>query len=191
MADCQSTHAFQVSGQNPIDSYGEGFGNKNHPEKGASVRSKYGEEVLRLQKTTLYPSIDLVLTVLDPEKMTVQHKRTYEVANISNEPIKNVLLKEICNLQNRTFEFQTSRYLCFVYRLISGRILNTQKQTFKLIDRILNLIMNILFCGSVRQKIHHTRINPILHRGGGVNTPQELNHAVLKNYLYESDPESD
>ncbi len=71
--------------------YGEGFGNSKHPEKGASVRSKYGEEVLRLQKTTLYPSIDLILTVLDVEKMVVQHKRTYEVVNISNEPIKNVL----------------------------------------------------------------------------------------------------
>ena len=71
--------------------YGEGFGNSKHPQKGASVRSKYGEEVLRLQKTTLYPSIDLVLTVLDVEKMVVQHKRTYEVVNISNEPIKNVL----------------------------------------------------------------------------------------------------
>ncbi|MBT5201459.1 MAG: hypothetical protein HOK63_04195 [Thaumarchaeota archaeon] len=71
--------------------YGEGFGNSKHPEKGASIRSKYGEEILRLQKTTLYPSIDLVLTVLDAEKMLVQHKRTYEVVNTSNEPIKNVL----------------------------------------------------------------------------------------------------
>ena len=71
--------------------YGDGFGNSKHPEKGASIRSKYGEEVLRLQKTTMYPSIDLILTVMDPEKMIVQHKRTYEVANISNEPIKKVL----------------------------------------------------------------------------------------------------
>jgi len=71
--------------------YGKGFGNSKHPEKGASIRSKYGEEILRLQKTTLYPSIDLVLTVLDAEKMLVQHKRTYEVVNTSNEPIKNVL----------------------------------------------------------------------------------------------------
>jgi hypothetical protein len=71
--------------------YGDGFGNSKHPDKGASVRSKYGEEVLRLQKTTLYPSIDLILTVLDVEKMVVQHKRTYEVVNVSNEPIKNVL----------------------------------------------------------------------------------------------------
>jgi|SaaInlV_165m_DNA_1040744.scaffolds.fasta_scaffold23553_1 hypothetical protein len=71
--------------------YGDGFGNGKHPEKGASIRSKYGEEILRLQKTTMYPSIDLILTVMDPEKMIVQHKRTYEVANISNEPIKKVL----------------------------------------------------------------------------------------------------
>ena len=71
--------------------YGEGFGNSKHPEKGASIRSKYGEEIIRLEKTTLYPSIDLELTVLDSEKMLVQHKRTYEVTNISDEPIKNVL----------------------------------------------------------------------------------------------------
>jgi len=71
--------------------YGEGFGNSKHPTKGASIRSKYGEEIIRLQKTTLYPSIDVELTVLDTEKMLVQHKRTYEVVNISNEPIKNVL----------------------------------------------------------------------------------------------------
>jgi len=63
--------------------YGDGFGNSKHPDKGASVRSKYGEEVLRLQKTTLYPSIDLILTVLDVEKMVVQHKRTYEVSIMS------------------------------------------------------------------------------------------------------------
>ena len=71
--------------------YGEGFGNSKHPQKGASVRSKYGEEIIRLQKTTLYTSIDLELTVLDLEKMLVRHKRTYEITNISNEPIKNVL----------------------------------------------------------------------------------------------------
>jgi hypothetical protein len=71
--------------------YGEGFGNKTHPEKGASARSKYGDEIIRLQKTTLYPSLSVDLSVMDPKKMLVQHKRTYEVANISNEPIKNVL----------------------------------------------------------------------------------------------------
>jgi hypothetical protein len=71
--------------------YGENFGNKKHPEKGASIRSKYGEETMRLQKTTLYPSVNVELTVMDPKKMLVQHKRTYEIINKSNEPIKNVL----------------------------------------------------------------------------------------------------
>ncbi|MBS3926214.1 MAG: hypothetical protein KGZ34_05935 [Nitrosarchaeum sp.] len=71
--------------------YGDGFGNKKHPEKGASIRSKYGEEVINLQKTTLYPSIHVELTVIDPKKMLVQHKRTYEVVNTSQEPIKTVL----------------------------------------------------------------------------------------------------
>ena len=71
--------------------YGDGFGNKKHPEKGASMRSKYGEEILRLQKTTLYPSVTVELNVMDPKNMLVQHKRTYEVVNKSNEPIKNVL----------------------------------------------------------------------------------------------------
>lgn len=71
--------------------YGDGFGNKKHPEKGASIRSRYGEEVINLQKTTLYPSIQVELTVIDPKKMLVQHKRTYEVINTSQDPIKTVL----------------------------------------------------------------------------------------------------
>jgi len=64
---------------------------KKNPEKGASIRSKYGEETIRLQKTTLYPSLNVELSIIDVKKMLVQHKRTYEVVNISNEPIKNVL----------------------------------------------------------------------------------------------------
>ncbi|MGQ0792458.1 MAG: adenylate/guanylate cyclase domain-containing protein [Nitrosopumilaceae archaeon] len=71
--------------------YGDGFGNKNHPTKGEVTRSKYGEELLKMQKTTTYPSIQVDLAILDPKKMLVQHKRTYEVANISDEPIYNVL----------------------------------------------------------------------------------------------------
>ena len=31
------------------------------------------------------------LAILDPKKMLVQHKRTYEIVNISDEPIYNVL----------------------------------------------------------------------------------------------------
>lgn len=71
--------------------YGHGFGNPQHPSKGAAERSKYGEEILRMQKTTLYPNLEVHLTITDPEKMLTRHKRTYELANISDEPIKFVL----------------------------------------------------------------------------------------------------
>lgn len=70
---------------------GDGFGNPKHPSKGEATRSKYGEELLKMQKTTTYPFLEVDLTILDAKKMLVQHKRTYEVANISNEPIYHVL----------------------------------------------------------------------------------------------------
>ncbi len=71
--------------------YGDGFGNPIPPTKGAALRSRYGEEVINLQKTTLYPSISVELSVLNPETMLVHHKPTYEVVNTYKEPIKNVL----------------------------------------------------------------------------------------------------
>ena len=71
--------------------YGDGFGNKTHPTKGEATRSKYGEELLKMQKTTTYPSVQVDLTILDPKTMLVQHKRKYNVANISDEPIYNVM----------------------------------------------------------------------------------------------------
>jgi hypothetical protein len=71
--------------------YGEGIGNPKHPTKGEATRSLYGEELLKMQKTTTYPSLEVDLTVLDPKSMLVQYKRTYEVANISDDPIYHVL----------------------------------------------------------------------------------------------------
>jgi hypothetical protein len=71
--------------------YGDDFGNKKHPSKGEATRSKYGEELLKLQQTTTYPLVQVDMTVLDPKKMLVQHKRTYEIVNISDEPIYHVL----------------------------------------------------------------------------------------------------
>jgi hypothetical protein len=71
--------------------YGDDFGNPKHPTKGEATRSKYGDEIIKMQKTTTYPLLEVNLTILDPKKMLVQHKRTYEVANISDEPIYHVL----------------------------------------------------------------------------------------------------
>jgi hypothetical protein len=71
--------------------YGKGFGNQKHPSKGAALRSKMGEEIVKRQKTTLYPFIEVYLTIKDPKTMLVHHKRTYQVKNISDEPIYTVL----------------------------------------------------------------------------------------------------
>ncbi len=70
---------------------GKSYGNAKHPSKGEVIRSKMGEEVLKMQKTTLYPSIEITMQITDPKTMLVHHKRKYEMANISDKPIFNVL----------------------------------------------------------------------------------------------------
>jgi len=71
--------------------YGNGFGNPEHPSKGAAQRSKMGEEILKRSKTTLYPFVEVEMSIRDPKKSLVHYKRTYQVKNISDEPIYNVL----------------------------------------------------------------------------------------------------
>jgi hypothetical protein len=71
--------------------YGKDFGNPTPPQKYDLQKSKMKEEVLKRQNTTLYPKIAVSLIVQDPKTMLVKHKRTYSVANISDEPIKYVL----------------------------------------------------------------------------------------------------
>jgi hypothetical protein len=71
--------------------YGTGFGNSAHPTKGAAERSRYGEEVLKMQKTTLYTNLEVHLKIIEPQKNIVRHRRTYEIANIADEPIRHVL----------------------------------------------------------------------------------------------------
>ncbi|MGI0010111.1 MAG: adenylate/guanylate cyclase domain-containing protein, partial [Nitrosopumilaceae archaeon] len=71
--------------------HGKGFGNPKHPTKGAALRSKIGEEIVKRQKTTLYPFIEVYLTIKDPKTMLVHYKRTYQVKNISGEPIYTVI----------------------------------------------------------------------------------------------------
>ena len=71
--------------------YGKDFGNPKHPSKGAAQRSKMGEEILKRNKTTLYPFVEVEISIKDPAKSLVHYKRTYQVKNISDEPIYNVL----------------------------------------------------------------------------------------------------
>jgi len=71
--------------------YGDNFGNKTNPEKGILAKSKFGEETARLIETTLYPSLTVELSIIDMKKMIVQHKRTYEMLNNADRPMKTVL----------------------------------------------------------------------------------------------------
>ncbi len=87
-------HDFAIKHNQTIliySAYGKGFGNSKPPTKGEALRSKMGEEIIKMQKTTLYPFIEVDLTIKNPKTMLVAHKRTYEIKNISNEPIYNVL----------------------------------------------------------------------------------------------------
>jgi hypothetical protein len=71
--------------------YGKGFGNPTPPIKGAYQRSKMKREILRQRKTTLYPLIQVNMTVLNSEMSLVRYKRLYEIKNIADEPIYNVV----------------------------------------------------------------------------------------------------
>jgi len=70
---------------------GDGFGNRKHPSKGEAQISKYGDEIKNIQKTTLYPVLQVDMSVIDSKNMVIQHKRTYEIINISDKPIDYIL----------------------------------------------------------------------------------------------------
>jgi len=71
--------------------YGKNFGNSSIPTKGIAEKSKMVEEISKLKKSTLYPSIWTSIYVINSEKMIVRHKRVYEIFNKSDEPIHYVL----------------------------------------------------------------------------------------------------
>lgn len=87
-------HDFQIKHGKTLliySAYDDGFGNPKHPSKGSELRSRYGEELIKLQKTTMYNDLKIEMSILDLDKMLIQHKRTYDISNISEEPIKHVL----------------------------------------------------------------------------------------------------
>jgi len=71
--------------------YGKNFGNSIPPKKSEYQKSKMSEQLIKRQNTTLYPKLQVKLTLKDSKTMLVHHKRTYDIANISDEPIKFVL----------------------------------------------------------------------------------------------------
>jgi Adenylate and Guanylate cyclase catalytic domain len=81
--------------------YGDGFGNTKHPTKGAAMASKM-EEFIKKSKTTLYPFVEVELTLKDPKNMVVHYKRTYEIKNMSDDPIYNVLHAIATDVEKRS-----------------------------------------------------------------------------------------
>lgn len=73
--------------------YGKGFGNPRPPMKGSSHQlSKTSEQIVTKKKiTTLYPLIEVHITIKDPKTMLVHYKRLYEIQNISDQPIYEVI----------------------------------------------------------------------------------------------------
>ena len=49
------------------------------------------KEVIKLRKTTIYPYLEVNMTIKNPDTMQLKYKRLYEIENISDEPIHQVL----------------------------------------------------------------------------------------------------
>ena len=84
--------------------YGDGFGNPTHPTKGEFQRSKIHEEYDKVKNTTLYPDIRIDLSIVDVDAMLVHHKRSYHIANITNEPIYNMLHGLVTDVEKYSFK---------------------------------------------------------------------------------------
>ena len=71
--------------------YGSDFGNPNMPLGKTFQRSKMKKEIVKLRRTTIYPYLEVNVTIKDPSIMRLKYKRLYEIENISDEPIYQVL----------------------------------------------------------------------------------------------------
>jgi len=71
--------------------YGKNFGNSKVPIRSSHQRSKMNREISRLKKTTIYPQIEVDISIKDPKRKRVHYKRMYELQNISEKPIHKVV----------------------------------------------------------------------------------------------------
>lgn len=71
--------------------YGNDFGNPNVPIGNLYQRSKMKKEIIKLRRTTIYPYLEVNVTVKDPNTMLLRYKRLYEIENISDQAIHQVL----------------------------------------------------------------------------------------------------
>lgn len=71
--------------------YGKNFGSQIAPTRKTYQKQSIKKEIITGQNSALYPAINVELTLQDQDSMLVHHKRTYEIINTTEEPIKFVL----------------------------------------------------------------------------------------------------
>jgi hypothetical protein len=72
--------------------FGEGFGNKKSPGREKTQRSKAAEEFQQVGKRFIFNhvNIELEVTDIDPKLMTTHHILTWNVVNISKDPVERL-----------------------------------------------------------------------------------------------------
>jgi hypothetical protein len=81
--------------------YGKGFGNPKLPTRGSYQMSSAvvgrNEEINKIKRpavitdTTIYPSLEVNIAIKNSKTLLVHYKRLYEIQNISDEPIYEVI----------------------------------------------------------------------------------------------------
>jgi len=72
-----------------FSAFANGFGNPSIPQAG--IMQGIRKEIAKINKYTLYPSASVTIKLEDIDTMLVKHKRTYEIINTSEKPIKIVI----------------------------------------------------------------------------------------------------
>ena len=95
-------------GQNILlySAFGNDFGNQKDITRGIypSAAPKAEEEPGKIKGNQLYPFVEVSLTVKDPSTMLTRHKRTYEIRNMSEQPIQHVVHGIAMDVPKKSFE---------------------------------------------------------------------------------------
>jgi hypothetical protein len=71
--------------------YGDGFGNKRPPSEGRIVKSRVEEEAIKSVNMLFHNRAELKLEIMDPHTMLTHHTVTWNLTNISREPIERIM----------------------------------------------------------------------------------------------------
>ncbi|MFQ5970437.1 MAG: hypothetical protein ACE5J2_08090 [Nitrososphaerales archaeon] len=71
--------------------YADGVGNSEMPSKSLYQRRKMKSKIKRMKARIVYNKIEVSLTITDPERMFTHHKKFYNIENLSDEPMQNIL----------------------------------------------------------------------------------------------------